>query len=87
MVFFSINISLIILIILVSYSKGKNLTILNMINKDNVNSVNSQIPRNLENDNYILLYFNQDCSYSSGFVNEYRNEIDFIINENNKNIK
>ena len=65
----------------------KDLAKLKMINKDRVNGLKSQISRNLENDNYIVLYFTQDCYYSSGFVNEYRNDIDFIINENNKNIK
>ena len=48
--------------------------------------MNSQFQSYLDNDNYIILYFNKDCYYSYGFVNEYRNDIDFIINENNKNI-
>ena len=65
----------------------QDLTKFKMINKDNINNVKRQITRNLEKDNYIVLYFIQDCYYSSGFVNEYRNDIDFIINENNKNIK
>ena len=44
-------------------------------------SVHSHTPRNLENNNYIVLYFNHDFFYSSGFVNEYRNDIDFFINK------
>ena len=71
----------------IPHESKKDLTKLKMINKDSINELKSQISRNLENDNYIVLYFTQDCYYSSGFVNEYRNDIDFIINENNKNIK
>ena len=49
------------------------------------------ILRNLENpdyyDNYISIYFVQDCSYSNGFKNERRKKISFIINgENNANL-
>ena len=51
--------------------------------KDDINSPNS---RNLKKDNYIVLYFNQDCNYSSGFANYYRKDIDFIINKKNINI-
>ena len=38
-----------------------------------------------ESDNYITLYFNQECDYGSGFKNEYRNSIKFI-NYNNETI-
>ena len=38
-----------------------------------------------ESDNYITLYFNQECDYGSGFKNEYRNNIKFI-NYNNETI-
>ena len=34
-------------------------------------------------DNYIVLYFNQGCKYSSGFANSFRYDIDFIINKKN----
>ena len=44
-----------------------------------------KVPRNLENEfnNYIVLYYNHDCSYQDGFKNPYRNDIDFIINKEN----
>ena len=76
--------SLIILLVSASQILGKNLTKFKMLHKDNVNI---SISRNLEKDNYIVLYFNQDCNYSSGFANEYRSDIDFIINKININIK
>jgi len=49
-------------------------------------------PRSLEEqkeyDSYMLLYFKKDCNYSSGFKNEYRNNISFIINrKNNSKLK
>ena len=49
-----------------------------MVYKDNINR---KVPRILESDNYIVLYFNQDCYYSSRFGNDYRKDIDNIINE------
>ena len=49
--------------------------------------MNSQFKRNLDYDNYIILYFNKDCYYPYGFVNIYRNDIDFIINKKNKKKK
>ena len=76
--------SLIILLVSASQILGKNLTKFKMLHKDNVNISTS---RNLEKDNYIVLYFNQNCYYSSGFVNKYRSDIDFIINKLNINIK
>ena len=76
--------SIIILLVSSSQMLGKNLTKFKMLYKDNINSSTS---RNLEEDNYIVLYFNQDCNYSSGFVNEFRYDIDFIINKKNRNIK
>ena len=78
------NYSLIILLVYASQMLGKNFTKFKMLHKDNVNISTS---RNLEKDNYIILYFNQDCNYSSGFVNEFRYDIDFIINKKNRNIK
>ena len=36
-----------------------------------------------EYDSYIVLYFNQDCNYSLGFQNYYRNDVSFIINKEN----
>ena len=49
-----------------------------------VNGLNSRFKRYLNDDNYIILYFNHDCTYSSGFGNSRRNDIDFIIEENKK---
>ena len=40
---------------------------------------NKAFPRNLEDDNYIIIIFNQDCYYSSGFLNIKRHNIDYII--------
>ena len=38
-------------------------------------------------DNYILLFFKEDCQYSQGFKNDFRNSISYIINrENNSNL-
>ena len=51
-----------------------------MMSKDNVNI---QTPRNLENDNYMVLYFNQDCEYAHGFAYFERYDIDFIIDRKN----
>ena len=72
------------LIILEGFNFRKDLIKFKM--KDN-NSVDNKFLRNLENDNYIVIYFNQDCYYSSGFQNIKRDNIDFIINEENKNNK
>ena len=84
-----IYLSLIILVLPKPYSIGKNLNNLNMINKDKVNKMNDRFKRNLNDDNFMILYFNQDCQYSSGFGLEstYRNDVDFIINGNIKIIK
>ena len=51
----------IIFLIFISLSLVKDLTKNKMIHKD---KSNSQTPRNLENDNYMVLYFNQDFTYS-----------------------
>ena len=51
----------IIFLIFISQSLVKDLTKNKMIHKD---KSNSQTPRNLENDNYMVLYFNQDFTYS-----------------------
>ena len=68
---FIINIYFFILLGFISNNLGKDLI--------------KNVPRNLENeyDNYIVLYYNHDCSYLSGFNNSYRNDIDFIINKEN----
>ena len=68
---FIINIFFLILLDTISNNLGKDLI--------------KNVPRNLENeyDNYIVLYYNHDCSYLSGFNNSYRNDIDFIINKEN----
>ena len=74
---FVISLFFIILVRSVPHNLGKDLTKINMKDKDNSYS---KAQRNLKNDNYIVLYFNQDCYYSSGFVNDYRKDIDYIIN-------
>ena len=51
----------IIFLIFISQTLVKDLTKNKIIHKDNINS---QTPRNLENDNYMVLYFNQDFTYS-----------------------
>ena len=40
-----------------------------------------------EYDNFIVLYFKEDCEYSEGFKNKYREDISFIINRENNNTK
>ena len=40
-----------------------------------------------EFDNFMILYYEEDCYYYGGFKNEFRNDIRFIINrENNNNL-
>ena len=93
-----INLFLIILVMPKPHNIRKNLKNSNVINKDSSNNANEQFKRNLNDDNYMILYFNQDCSYPNGFVktnnyflslfdNVYRNDVDFIIISNNKNKK
>ena len=82
-----VNLLLIISVMSSSHNFRKNLTMFELINQDSVNSMIGLTQRKLETDNYIVLYFEQDCSYSSGFVNGYRNDIDFIINKNKKYTK
>ena len=79
--------SLTILVLPKPHSIGKNLNNLKIVNKNNINDVNEQFKRNLNDHNYMILYFNQDCYYSSGFVNTFRTDVDFIIIGNNKNKK
>ena len=86
---------LIILVMPKPHNIRKNLKISNVINKDSSNNANEQFKRNLNDDNYMILYFNQDCSYPNGFVktnkllssslfdNVYRNDVDFITIGNN----
>ena len=40
-----------------------------------------------EYDNFIVLYFKENCNYSEGFRNKYRKDISFIINRENNNTK
>ena len=69
------------LIILEGFNFRKDLIKFKMANKD---SIDKKFPRNLEYDNYIVLYFNKDCYYASGFQNIKRDNINFIINEEYK---
>ena len=48
---------LFILIGLLPHNLGKNLTKFKITNKNNAKA---KVPRNLESDNYIVLYFNKD---------------------------
>ena len=79
---FELTFALIILIVVASNALGKHLT----TNKK-VETYNSKenAPRNLQEannyDSYIILKFNEDCSYSNGFKNNYRNDISYIINK------
>ena len=41
------------------------------------------LDRNNEYDTMIILYFKEDCNYSTGFKNNYRKIISFIINREN----
>ena len=68
----------ILLIRFVSSNLGKNFTKF---------IINDNFLRDLETDNYIIIYFNQSCNYLSGFENQYRNNISFIINEEEKDYK
>ena len=57
----------------------------------NIRNSNQLSLRDLEDsdyfDNYISIYFSQNCNYSNGFKNDYRGDISFIINrENNVNL-
>ena len=65
-----INLSLIILVMSKPISKFRNASNLKIINKESANGLNEQFKRNLNDDNYMILYFNQDCKYSSGFTNK-----------------
>ena len=46
-----------------AHSLGKNITKFKKVYKDNINR---KVPIILESDNYIVIYFNQDCYYSYG---------------------
>ena len=72
---FIINIFFLILLGSISNNLGKDLI--------------KNVPRNLENehDNYIVLYYNSDCSYQYGFKNSYRSDIAYLINKENNNAK
>ena len=75
--------SLIILISPITFTSGNHLSMLQANLEENTK-------RNLEgdnaNDNYMLIYFKEDCNYQK-FSNIYRTEISFIINkENNENL-
>ena len=81
---FVISLYLIILVRSVPHNLRKDFTKFNMENKD---SSYSKAQRNLGNDNYILLYFNQSFYLTVGFGNSYRSDIDYIINVENTNVK
>ena len=34
--------------------------------------------------NYIILYYNEDTTYNGNFINQYRNNISYIVHENKK---
>ena len=77
---FFIYFYLIALIRSAPHNLGKNLSRFNIASKDSI-KVRS---RNLENDNYIIIYFNKDCYYPSGFTNIFRNNISYIFNDKTK---
>ena len=55
----------------------------------NVGNFHEETPRHLdvEFDNFMILYYKEDCNYYQGFKNKFRNNISFIINrENNNNL-
>ena len=58
-----------------------------MKNKKVIRNKQENLQRGLakleEYDTYIILYFKEDCNYSEGFKNEYRNNISFIIEREN----
>ena len=58
-------------------------------NKLNEGSYNGDTIRNLEDklNNFMVLYYKEDCYYYNGFQKEFRYNISFVINrENNYNI-
>ena len=58
-------------------------------NKLNEGSYNGDTIRNLEDklNNFMVLYYKEDCYYYNGFQNEFRYNISFVINrENNYNL-
>ena len=75
---FIIYLYLIILACPLPYALRKDLTKHSIASKD---TAKRDFSRNLENDNYIIIYFNEKCSYFFGFQNEYRNNITYIIDE------
>ena len=81
------NYSLIFIFIIFSlYIFRKPLT---KIEKNQTNTVNlkEKSEKNMEEMNkynsYIMLYFKEDCNYSKGFKNVFRNDISFITNRKN----
>ena len=72
---FTLIFSFIILFSSLNYILGKPLT-----------KIEKNTHRYLEEfvyDTYVILYFKEDCNYSEGFKNAYRNDISFIINQEN----
>ena len=70
--------------------KGKSLQNLqkNETEKRNKPKNNPSNLRKLNDyDTYILIYFKEDVTYSSGFYNDYRGDINFIINTKNNTKK
>ena len=51
------NLFFIILVIPISHSIINNLNKLKMFNKDKFNNASSKIRKNLQNDNYIVIYY------------------------------
>ena len=79
----SLVFSLIILIIPITFTSGNHLSKLQGKLKENTKR---NLERDNANDNYMLIYFKEDCNYQQ-FSNIYRTEISFIINkENNENL-
>ena len=78
---FIIYLYLIILVCPLPYALRKDLTKHSLTSKD---SAKKEFLRNLENDNYIIIYFNKDCYYPSGFTNIFRNNISYIFNDKTK---
>ena len=57
------NLFFIILVIPISHSIINNLNKLKMFNKDKFNNASSKIRKNLQNDNYIVIYYAEGIDY------------------------
>ena len=78
---------LFVFIILISTKTNAIGKPLSKVNKKDISNIKKNTQRNLEDENgydsYIVVLFNEDCNYSMGFQNKYRNDISFIINKEN----